>query len=252
MTQPYILVAPNGARRGHDDHIALPVTTQEIVETATACQLAGANGLHLHVRDADGQHSLDGGRYLETLAALEDAVSELDLQITTEAAGVFDVASQLDCLKHVKPAWASISVREIDRSPELADHVYGLCAEQGTRVQHILYDAKDAALLDHWRANGTVRQAQSDRLFVLGRYATGQRSTPADLDPFLTGGLPTSPWMICAFGPDEHACLTRAATLGGDIRVGFENSLTNASGTPWKDNAASVSALVQQLQRGTS
>ncbi|CUJ96696.1 3-keto-5-aminohexanoate cleavage enzyme [Ruegeria denitrificans] len=244
--RPYVLVAPTGARRGPSDHSDLPVSTDQIIQTARACSMAGANGLHLHIRDAEGQHSLDAGQYLETMAALRQSVPGLDLQITTEAAEIFDVPAQFTCLEQVRPEWASISIREIARSPELADRVYGLCAGQGTRVQHILYDADDAALLAQWQKAGIVREDQVERILVLGRYTAGQKSTPQDLDRFPKG---LSPWMVCAFGAQEHACLAYAAGQGGDVRVGFENSLTDESGVLWKDNAASVSALVAKLER---
>lgn len=247
-TKPYVLVAPNGARRGLADHAELPVSTDQIVKTAHACHLAGAQGVHLHVRDERGQHTLDAGRYLETISELTRAVPEMDIQITTEAAGIFDVAAQYACLQQVRPEWASISVREIARQPELAPRVYALCEDQGTRVQHILYDAADAELLTRLRETGVVRPHQVDRLLVLGRYATGQESTPADLDLF---PVETSPWMVCAFGAQEHACLYEAARRGADIRVGFENSLTMADGQQWANNAASVAALVAGL-KGTS
>jgi len=175
---PYVLVAPNGARRSHADHPALPVSTGEIVETAIACHAAGANGLHLHVRDGQGAHSLDAGRYREAMAELARTVPTMDVQITTEAAGIYDVSAQLECLQQVAPKWASISVREIARAPDLAPRVYALCAEQGTRVQHILYDSTDADLLERWQSDGIVRREQEDRLLVLGRYATGQESQP--------------------------------------------------------------------------
>ncbi len=243
--QPYILVAPNGARRGHVDHPHLPVTLEETAQTARACHEAGADGLHLHIRDAHGQHSLDAGRYLEAVAELKKQVPDLDIQITTEAAGIYGVDAQYGCLRQVRPGWASVSVREIARAPEMADRVYGLCQDQGTRVQHILYDAEDAALLTEWQRAGIVRDGQQDRLLVLGRYSTGQVSSPEDLDQFPQD---RSPWMVCAFGPREHACLHKAAQRGGDLRVGFENSLTNSDGQPWADNAASVAALVSLIK----
>lgn len=245
-TRPYVLVAPNGARRGHRDHPAVPVGIDEIVETAQACHAAGADGIHLHVRDKAGKHSLDAGLYCETIAELRQAVPEMDVQITTESAGVFDVQAQYDCLRLVRPGWASISVREIARSPELAPKVYAICKEQGTRVQHILYDAADAELMTRWQETGVVNDDQVDRLLVLGRYTTDQESTPDLLDTFPES--PT-PWMVCAFGGQEHLCLQRAAQRGGDVRVGFENSLTSAEGTRWADNAASVSALIDLLKR---
>jgi uncharacterized protein (DUF849 family) len=223
----------------------LPLRLAEIVETARLCHMAGANGLHLHIRDRDGRHSLDAGAYLEALAELKRTVPGMDIQVTTEAAGLFDVAAQLNCLKAVRPVWASISVREIARNPELAPKVYATCADQGTRVQHILYDAEDAKMLNMWQANGWVRDSQTDQLLVLGRYSFDQQSVPADL-----GLFPDRPgsWMVCAFGNKEHECLQAAAARGGDVRVGFENSLTNEDGLNWADNAASVAALVGALK----
>lgn len=249
MTRPFVLVAPNGARRGKADHPALPVTIPETVETAVACRRAGADGLHLHVRDAAGAHSLDPGRYKEALAELDRAVPDMAIQITTESAGLFDVTTQLATLRAVAPEWASISVREIARAPELIDAVYGTCADSGTRVQHILYDATDAALLRNWQARGLVRAGQDDVILVLGRYATGQQSRPEDLAPLLQNIPEGAPWMLCAFGASEHACLSEAARLGGACRVGFENSLTAADGRQHSDNAASVAALISQLER---
>ncbi len=244
--RPYVLVAPNGARRGHGDHPALPITMDEIVKAAEKCHRAGARGLHLHVRDQTGQHSLDAGLYCETIAELSSAVPDMDIQITTEAAGVFDVQAQFNCLQNVCPDWASISVREIARSPELAPKIYSLCAEQGTRIQHILYDAADVELLTRWQAEGVVNSDQVERLLVLGRYATAQESRPNDLDMFPHSA---DPWMVCAFGRQEHACLQKAAQLGGDVRVGFENSLAGPDGQAWADNAASVAALIDLLKR---
>ncbi|WP_074736392.1 3-keto-5-aminohexanoate cleavage protein [Ruegeria halocynthiae] len=242
---PYILVAPNGARRGHGDHPGLPVSTDEIIATSKACSLAGADGLHLHVRDQAGHHSLDAGLYREAIAELRLAVPRMDIQITTEAAGVFNVEAQFECLKKTRPDWASISVREIARSPEIAPRVYALCADQGTRVQHILYDADDAKLLARWQTEGVVKPGQIERLLVLGRYSTEQESRPEDLDTFPES---TDPWMVCAFGAQEHKCLQKAAQLGGDVRVGFENSLAGPHGQSWADNAASVAALINLLK----
>lgn len=249
MARPQVMVAPNGARRGKADHPALPITLDEIVETARSCVTAGANALHLHVRDYTGAHSLDAGRYLEALSELRFHLPQTKVQITTESAGIFDVAAQLDCLRKVRPEWASISVREIARAPELAPRVYALCEEQGTTVQHILYGTDDIALLRTWCESGIVRQEQASVIFVLGRYTEGQVSSPGDLAAFRAAMPEIGDWMVCAFGPAEHACLLEAARQGGSVRVGFENSLTAADGVPHRDNAASVAALVSKLER---
>lgn len=79
---PRLMVAPNGARRGKADHPDLPITDAEMIATARACQQAGADGIHLHIRDAAGRHLLDAGRYRALLAALEEAVPGMYLQVT--------------------------------------------------------------------------------------------------------------------------------------------------------------------------
>lgn len=241
------MVAPTGARRTKADHPALPITLAEILETAAACHQAGADALHLHVRDAAGLHTLDAGRYREALDELHNILPGFPVQITTEAAGLFNVQAQLDCLKSVKPKWASISVREIDRSPERAGAVYGACADNGTVVQHILYGPQDAALLAQRQMQGIIRPDQNDVIFVLGRYSANQTSDPRDLQPFLTAAHGRANWMVCAFGSQEHRCLKDAARRGGALRVGFENNLTDGDGRPFADNAASVAALRSAL-----
>ncbi|MEP2531187.1 3-keto-5-aminohexanoate cleavage protein [Shimia sp.] len=252
MTHPIIMVAPNGARRDKADHPALPLTLPEILQTAQACHAAGAQALHLHVRDDTGTHSLDAGRYREALDELAHSVPTMRVQITTEAAGIYDVAQQLACLEQVRPGWASISVRETLRNPDLAPRIYAACADMGCDVQHILYDTDDIALLTQLMATGIVRPDQSSVLFVLGRYSAGQTSNPSDLDPFLNALPDVANWMLCAFGPREHACLAHAAQKGGNLRVGFENSLVTADGSPHTDNAASVTSLIQLLERRRS
>ena len=250
MRRPFIMVAPNGARRTRVDHPALPVSIADTVETARLCHDAGADALHLHVRDAKGGHSLDAGLYREAMAEMATRVPGMSVQISTEAVGLYDVPAQLHCLTAVQPAWASIAVRETARDMALAPRLYAACAEQGTGVQHIVYDAADLALLLDWQGQGIVQPGQGDILVVLGRYTNGKMSSPNDLARFLGVLPPAANWMVCAFGPDEHACLAAAAAKGAGLRVGFENSMTNTAGQTHSDNASSVAKL-RRLLEGT-
>lgn len=244
---PFVMVAPNGARRTQADHPALPMTLPEIVACAQSCHAAGAAALHLHVREDDGSHSLDAGRYREALAELAGTVPQMKVQITTEAAGIFDVAAQFACLRAVEPRWASVSVREVARDLDLAPKLYAACADMGCEVQHILYDVDDIRLLQRWQAQGIVDPSQNSVLCVLGRYSAGQQSSPGDLAAHRAALPDVTNWMVCAFGPQEHACLAAAAEAGAALRVGFENSLTAADGTQHADNAASVAALLERI-----
>ncbi|MCY4053686.1 MAG: 3-keto-5-aminohexanoate cleavage protein [Hyphomicrobiales bacterium] len=246
MIKPFVMVAPTGARRGKADHPALPVTPDEIVSAAGDCFAAGADAIHLHVRDEDGAHTLDAGLYREVLAELSRAVPGMRVQITTESAGIHSVAEQLDCLRRVRPSWASVSVREVAREEDMAARFYNTCGDNGAEIQHILYDEGDARLLARWVREGILPDAPSV-LFVLGRHHETNEPT-RDIVTSLLSLLPPVPeWMLCAFGRQEHQRLCEAAALGGGLRVGFENSLVDANGRKHGSNAESVRALVRKL-----
>lgn len=251
MSKPNLMVAPNGARKQKTDHPAVPVTILEIAKAAFDCFQAGADSLHLHVRETDGSHSLDPGHYKEAIGVVTDMVPEMPIQITTESAGIFDVPTQFQCLKSLAPDAASISVREIARDLSLAPDIYGFCAEAGTTVQHILYNANDVAMLHEWYAKGWVPKQMNSVIFVLGQYQPMVRARPEDLQSFLEAAKDMSlDWAICAFGQHELACAKAALHLGGDIRIGFENNIVLPDGRPAKDNAQTVAlaaALIKDM-----
>ena len=94
MSLPSLMVAPNGATKTKTDHPALPITLDEVAETARACMAAGADGLHLHLRDIEGGHLLDSGAYREALEHLARELPAIPVQITTEAGGRYDPGHQ--------------------------------------------------------------------------------------------------------------------------------------------------------------
>jgi 3-keto-5-aminohexanoate cleavage enzyme len=244
---PRIMVAPNGARRGKADHPALPVTIPEIVATAAACHDAGAGAMHAHVRDAKGRHLLDAGVYRELIAEMARKVPAMPVQITSEAAGRYSPAEQRALLREIADdaEGVSIALSEMlaDNDTAAARASYHALAEAGVAVQHILYDAADVHRLAREIARGTVPGDGLTTLYVLGRYTTGQQSTPAMLTPFLDAAYETgldADWATCAFGQGETACLRAALERGGKARVGFENNLFMADGTLAPDNAARV------------
>ena len=248
---PRVMVAPNGARRTRSDHPALPLTIEEVVACALACHAAGAGGLHAHVRDASGAHVLDAGLYRELLDELARRAPALFVQITTEAAGRYDAGAQRRLVHDLSPPAVSIAIGEVlsDGDEAAAFRLFGFCDEAGIAVQHILYSPGDVALLAGLVARGVVPGRGLQILHVLGRYAPGQASSPADLDAPLSSarGLDAD-WAACAFGQGETACLAEAARRGGKVRVGFENNLHNADGSLARDNAERVAAVVSALQ----
>lgn len=250
MPLPRIMVAPNGARRTKADHPALPMTIAEIVETARQCHVAGADGLHAHVRDAAGKHVLDAGLYRELMAEMAVAVPQMAVQITTEAVGAYSPEEQRTLVPEVNPKMVSIALREmlVDDEQSKTTAFYHWAKDAEISVQHILYDLSDIETLSHQLCKGFIPREDLQALLVLGRYTTSQISDPNDLPPLanaLKAAAPKVDWAACAFGQNETACLQPAFNLGGKARVGFENNLLHRNGEVAADNAARVREVAQ-------
>ncbi|MEZ5538009.1 MAG: 3-keto-5-aminohexanoate cleavage protein [Thiolinea sp.] len=260
LSLPEIMVAPNGARRSKADHPQLPVTIDEIVDCAVACHTAGADGIHAHIRDAQGRHVLEAGLYRELIQELAVAVPDLVVQVTSEAAGIYQARQQQTVIRELKPAYVSVAMREMLDDPAMqterkqAQDFYQWAVDEQVTIQHIIYSAEDVA---EWFARveaGLIPLSdnRAQLLFVLGRYRENLQSQPEDLMPFIQAlqqqrGQYQIEWAVCAFGVNETRCLLEAAKYGGRLRVGFENSLWHADGSLARDNAERVAFLRRAL-----
>lgn len=251
--KPYVMVAPNGARRGTSEHPNLPVTIQAIVKTAEECFAVGANAIHAHVRDACAQHSLDGGLYRELLSALADTVPKMAVQITTESAGKYSANAQRKLLYELQPTWASVSLKEMlsDNDFTSAKRLYYWAHESNMRLQHILYTPQEVQWLVQCIEDNIIPPSNIEVLLVLGEYIGGINGTPSMLPTYLQPykKLPEmAKFMVCAFGRQETDCLLAAVANGGDCRIGFENNLYHSNGQLANNNAERVCELVDAIQ----
>ena len=64
-----------------EDFHDIPRTLKEQVQKAVDCYNAGAQILHIHVREEDGKPSKRMSRFNEFLAAVRDAVPKMILQV---------------------------------------------------------------------------------------------------------------------------------------------------------------------------
>jgi uncharacterized protein (DUF849 family) len=256
MADLAIMVAPNGARKGHTDHPNLPLTVDAIAEDARACEAAGAQAIHMHVRDDDGRHTLDASRYLAATDAVRKMTGpEFVVQITTEAVGMFKPHEQIAVVRQVKPEAVSIATKELIPDAESETEsaaLYHWAREQRIAVQHIVYAASEFDHLLDLIGRGIIPGHRHSVIFPLGRYATDQQSDPAELAPFVakvrdSGGVARFDWWVCAFGASETASLVASAAMGGHCRIGFENSFINADGTRAESNAERVRDLRSAL-----
>lgn len=254
LRRPFALaVAPNGARKTHADHARLPMTPDELARCARECVDAGAAMIHLHVRRADGTHSLEVGDYAPAIAAVRQAVGDaLVLQLTTEAVGIYQPAQQIATIQALRPEAASVAVRELapdDAALPAATAFFQWMHREHVVAQYILYDDHDVRRYAALRESGAVPAGRHWVLFVLGRYSAGQKSSPSDLLPFLAAwretGLDQSgvEWAVCAFGKQEADCAATAVMLGGHARIGFENNMFLPDGSTAPDNAGLLQAV---------
>ncbi len=244
-------VAPNGARRTLADHPALPISPEELAQTALDIVAAGAGLLHLHVRDESGGHSLDPARYQDAVSAIRDAVGDqLIIQITTEACGIYSRNEQIGTVEAVRPEACSVALRELCPSDQASDvQTYAQflsdCQREGILLQHILYDEADLIRFRRLWADGVVPEASPFILLVIGRYTPHPEHWQQDFLKLMSAlhveGEAMPDWAVCGFGTAQISILTAAAALGGHVRVGFENGLYRPDGTLAQDNADLVS-----------
>jgi uncharacterized protein (DUF849 family) len=240
-----IMSAPNGARRNHADHPALPMTAEESASDAVMLLDAGVSVLHLHVRDDNGRHTLDADRYRQAIDAIRDSVgNELVIQVTTEAVGQYTSEQQMDVVRELKPEAVSIALREIcpvGSDESAAADFFAWMRDARIWPQVILYSVEDVTRFDGLRRRGVFADEAPFAMFVLGNYADSIAGTVADLDGLMAVTDSNAyPWAVCCFGQEENAVMCAATLREGHVRLGFENNLVLPGGEIARDNAALI------------
>lgn len=249
ITPPMVvMVAPTGAQRSKAEHPKLPLSAAEIAAEAERCVAAGATALHLHVRTGSGDHSLNPALYRAALAALKATVGErMVIQITTEAVGRYQLATQMRVVEELRPEAVSLTLRELVPDSSAADQVAPFLrwlVRQKIAPQYVLHEPAEVERFQALHRQGVIPQRQPFVLFLLGRKdGQGASPQPRDLLPFLAHQPAEQPWAVAAFGRIELAVAAVAAGLGGHVRVGFEQNLLRADGRPADSNAE----LVEQV-----
>jgi 3-keto-5-aminohexanoate cleavage enzyme len=250
MDKRIIMCAPNGARRTKQDHPKLPITPEELAQCADEVADAGASILHLHVRDGAGGHSLDTGLYSQAVSAVNERVGDgLILQVTSEAVGVYTAAEQAEMVKSLKPEAVSIAVRELFPDGVPMAQISEFCrwmAGEGVWPQFILYDDGDISRFIELHDAGVLHQQTPFVLKVIGQYGqTGRTPTTKDFKFSKIMKMHGCEWAVCGFGAAENSVTQIAVSLGGHVRVGFENNLVMANGRKAKSNQELVSQTAE-------
>jgi uncharacterized protein (DUF849 family) len=242
-------VTPNGGW-GKDVHSAMPVSLDELLAELRACFLAGARGVHLHVRDAAGLETLDPAIVNDTCrrvrAVAEEVGVPVEVGLTTGEWIVPDLANRIAMIRE----WEGVDCATVNLSEDGFESVMAAMLEVGIGIDV-----------------GLWAPVEVDRILRTGMLPSAQRVS-IELDPgepyFLSGppvalahqmndALDTagSTCPRLTHGSDEWTwpLVEDAFRRGHDTRVGFEDSVLLPDGRVAASNAELVAAAVELASR---
>jgi len=258
----------------------LPITPAQIAESAIGAAEAGAAILHLHARDPeDGRPTPDPevfARFLPEIQAATDAVINIttggghgmSLEERTASArrfqpelcslnmgsmnfGLFPALERMKDFQHEwEPAYLGMTRDFIFKNTfEDIESIVSEMGAGGTRFEFECYDVNHLYNLAHFLERGVVRPP----LFVQSVLG-------------ILGGIGTHPedllhmrrtadrlfgedyvWSVLAAGRHQTRLVTMGAILGGNVRVGLEDSIYLQRGVLAESNAQQVEKIVRIL-----
>jgi 3-keto-5-aminohexanoate cleavage enzyme len=245
-----ITVAPTGAESAKADVPNLPVTLEELVDTAKACEKSGAAMIHVHIRDATAQPTLDLGRLRETVTALRQD-TDLVVQLSTGGAVTDPLENRIKVLD-VEPDSCSLTCGTVNFGDDVFMNPWPFMVDLYRRTQERevvpefeLFDLGHVAalnrLLDKY---GLPYGGKIHCDLVMG--VPGGMPGTADALVTAVNALPDgATWSATGVGRTSLPVAFAALAKGGHLRVGMEDTLTFAKGRTVRDNAELVERAAQ-------
>jgi 3-keto-5-aminohexanoate cleavage enzyme len=224
-----ITVAPTGNVPTKAMNPFLPVTPDEILQTAEECREAGASLVHIHARDASGKPTLDPDVF-ERIHHLISSRTDLIVQVSTGGRAGMDPEARVAAVRRLRPEMASLTTGSMN----FPDRVYanpqdeieflaGVMKEVGTKPEMEIFEpgmiANALALADK-----DLAQPPLHFDFVLGSRGSLPAS-PKNL-LFLSELIPEgSTWTVAGVGRWQLPMGVFSIVMGGHVRVGLEDNI---------------------------
>ncbi len=242
-TGTLITVAPTGAELSKEAVPQLPSTLEELVETATRCEAAGAAMIHLHIRDAEHRPTLDHG-YLA--AAVEAVREQTDLVVQLSTGGsVHDPLEDRLTVLDAEPDSCSLTCGTTNFGDDVFLNPWGFMSDLYLRAREREV-VPEFELFDLGHVHALRRLIDTHGLPYGGR-------VHADFVTGVPGGMPGTPaalmaavamlpaevtsWSATGIGRSHLPVLATALAAGGHLRVGMEDNIVFARGVPVEHNA---------------
>ncbi len=260
----------------------LPVTAQQIAEAAIGAAEAGAAIVHLHARDPEtGKPDQSPEAFAPFLKVIKQR-SNCVINITTGGAPTMTVEERVRPAATFKPEVASLNMGSMNfglhpmlnrfkefkhdwERPYLEgsrdrifkntfadiEYILTTCAENGTRFEIECYDIGHLYTLAHFVDRGVIKPP----LFVQSVFGIlgGIGPHPEDVAHMkrtadrLFGDQYR--WSVLGAGRNQLPIAAMAAAMGGNVRVGLEDSLWIGPGRLAESNAQQVK-LARQIIEG--
>ena len=254
----------------------LPVTPDEIAEAAIGAAEAGASIVHLHARDPrDGRPSQDPDLFRRFLPKIRSATNVV-VNLTTGGAPTMKVEERLRPALELKPEIASLNMGSInfglyemlDRTREFK-HAWERPYLEGSHDLVFKNTFRDIALiLESCGGNGTRFEIECydiGHLYTAAHFVDrGLLKPPLFIQSVfgIRGGIGPHPedvlhmkrtadrlfgeayeWSVLGAGRNQMYAATQSAVMGGNVRVGLEDSLWLGRGQLARSNAEQVAKI---------
>jgi uncharacterized protein (DUF849 family) len=251
----------------------LPVTPQEIADAAVGAAEAGAAIVHLHARDPrDGRPDQSPEAFAPILKSIKQRTGAV-LNITTGGAATMTIEQRVLPAATFRPEVASLNMGSMNFGlyPMLArfkdfkhdweqpylessrerifkntfadiEYILTTCAENGTRFEIECYDIGHLYTLAHFAERGVVKppffvQSVFGILGGIGPHPEDVAHMKRTADRLFGKDYR---WSVLGAGRHQMPIAAIAAAMGGNVRVGLEDSLWLGKGRFAESNAAQV------------
>jgi uncharacterized protein (DUF849 family) len=255
----------------------LPITPDEIAQAAIGAAEAGAAIIHLHARDPkDGRPTPDPEVFMQFLPRIKQSCDAV-LNITTGGGAGMTVAERLAGALRAKPEMATCNMgsmnfglypmlgkykefkydwepKHLENSRDFIfrntfkdiEHVMKDLGEGcGTRFEFECYDVGHLYTLAHFLERGIVKPPLFVQTIfgILGGIGADTENVAhmKRIADKLFGDQYV--WSVLAAGRHQMSFVTLAAIMGGNVRIGLEDSIYVGKGQLAKSNAEQVSRI---------
>jgi uncharacterized protein (DUF849 family) len=259
----------------------LPISPEEIAESAIGAARAGAAIVHLHARDPEtGQPSHDPAVFAQFLPAIH-AQTDAVINITTGAGHGMTLEQRTAAARAFEPELCSLNMGSMNFGtfPMIAgisrfahdwelpylegsrdfvfrntfadiESVLRIVGEQGTRCEFECYDVGHLYTLAHFLDAGLVTpplfvQTVFGILGGIGPEVENLMHVKATADRLFGADYE---WSILGAGRHQTRLVTIGAILGGNARVGLEDSIYLERGVLAQSNAEQVAKIIRILR----